>query len=245
MYALSYVEQDAVARLYDLSRSWRADDIGAGYTQSNVDTGAVSFKLFRCPAAPTSRRPAGSKATETKPNKISLAGVVMGPMDYVIMHQLRHRFYLATNMTNPNGDDNSDLAMNNTRATAIVSITDGTSNTILMMEDGGRMNHYQGRTDNGGTTRDEGIGWSDPDSASGSYDGVYADDNSLLPDNPVTNRTICVMNCNNDSEPYSFHTGGMNIALADGSVRFIRDNIDRATWAALLTARAGDVAGDY
>jgi prepilin-type processing-associated H-X9-DG protein len=51
----------------------------------------------------------------------------------------------------------------------------------------------------------------------------------------------CIMNCNNDSEPYSFHSGGMNVCMADGSVRFIRQNISAATFAALLTAKAGDI----
>jgi prepilin-type processing-associated H-X9-DG protein len=54
----------------------------------------------------------------------------------------------------------------------------------------------------------------------------------------------CIMNCNNDSEPYSFHTGGMNAGLADGSVRFFRSSINPATFAALLTAKAGDIARD-
>jgi prepilin-type processing-associated H-X9-DG protein len=53
----------------------------------------------------------------------------------------------------------------------------------------------------------------------------------------------CIMNCNNDSEPYSMHSGGMNICMADGSVRFIQSSISAATFAALLTARLGDVVG--
>jgi hypothetical protein len=51
------------------------------------------------------------------------------------------------------------------------------------------------------------------------------------------------MNCNNDSEPYSFHSGGTTVALADASVRFVSDSISGATFAALLTQAAGDAAG--
>ena len=53
----------------------------------------------------------------------------------------------------------------------------------------------------------------------------------------------CIMNCNNDSEPYSFHTGGVNVAMADGSVRFLRASITPATFAAMITSRAGDLPG--
>ena len=37
----------------------------------------------------------------------------------------------------------------------------------------------------------------------------------------------------------------MNAALADGSVRFVRDSIPLATWRALATRNVGEVVGDY
>src|SRR5262249_37879513 len=39
----------------------------------------------------------------------------------------------------------------------------------------------------------------------------------------------------------SGHTGGVNVALADRSVRFVRDGITIATWRAMGTARGGEV----
>jgi prepilin-type processing-associated H-X9-DG protein len=86
--------------------------------------------------------------------------------------------------------------------------------------------------------RPEGFGWTDPDGGSGSMDGTSSVDGSI---NGSSGKGTCIMNCNNDSEPYSFHTGGMNVLLADGSVRFITTSVSAATWAALITARAGDV----
>ena len=38
----------------------------------------------------------------------------------------------------------------------------------------------------------------------------------------------------------SYHTGGVNVAFADGSVHFISNNIDMATWRALGTRGAGE-----
>jgi prepilin-type N-terminal cleavage/methylation domain-containing protein/prepilin-type processing-associated H-X9-DG protein len=43
----------------------------------------------------------------------------------------------------------------------------------------------------------------------------------------------------------SFHTGGVNVALMDGSVRFVRDTLDLATWRSLGTRSGGEVLGDY
>jgi prepilin-type processing-associated H-X9-DG protein len=45
--------------------------------------------------------------------------------------------------------------------------------------------------------------------------------------------------------PTSNHTGGVNMLLADGSVRFVTDGIDLTTWRALGTRRNGEVVGDY
>lgn len=43
----------------------------------------------------------------------------------------------------------------------------------------------------------------------------------------------------------SYHTGGVSVLLADGSARFVSDNIDRDTWHALLTRAGGEVVGEF
>ena len=48
------------------------------------------------------------------------------------------------------------------------------------------------------------------------------------------------MNCDNYSEPYSFHPTGMNILMGDGSVAFLDETTSVDTWISLLTAAAGD-----
>jgi prepilin-type processing-associated H-X9-DG protein len=41
--------------------------------------------------------------------------------------------------------------------------------------------------------------------------------------------------------PSSYHPGGANVLLGDGSVRFIKDSIDLGVWRALGTCAGGEV----
>lgn len=43
----------------------------------------------------------------------------------------------------------------------------------------------------------------------------------------------------------SFHSGGVNTLLADGSVRFVRNSVDLATWRGLSTRAGGEIPGDF
>ncbi|QEL16367.1 DUF1559 domain-containing protein [Limnoglobus roseus] len=43
----------------------------------------------------------------------------------------------------------------------------------------------------------------------------------------------------------SYHTGGVNVLMADGSGRFVRDAVDPTTWTAVGTRGGGETGGDY
>ena len=43
----------------------------------------------------------------------------------------------------------------------------------------------------------------------------------------------------------SRHSGGVNLTRADGSVVFVADTVDLATWRALATRNGGEVLGNY
>ncbi len=45
--------------------------------------------------------------------------------------------------------------------------------------------------------------------------------------------------------PRSYHSGGVQLLLGDGAVRFVSDNINNATWRALGTKGGGEVLGDF
>ena len=55
----------------------------------------------------------------------------------------------------------------------------------------------------------------------------------------------CLKVGDNYTSARSRHTGGVNAALCDGSVRFVRDAVDLATWQAVASANGGEVVNDY
>jgi prepilin-type N-terminal cleavage/methylation domain-containing protein/prepilin-type processing-associated H-X9-DG protein len=217
---VSYVEQDNVARQWDMNTRW---DQG-----SNLVLAQVKMKVFMCPSAP-----------EDRPAPVQPA---LGPCDYLAFHRIRPRFYAANNLPVPPAE--LDGAMHITNHTRLTDITDGTSQTILITEDAGQPASYiLGRAT--GNVLPEGRGWADPDGTSGSLDGSHPTTGAIN-GSSITGAAgaTCIMNCNNYSEPYSFHPGGINVCMADGSVRFISSNISAATYAALSTRNYGDIPGN-
>lgn len=55
----------------------------------------------------------------------------------------------------------------------------------------------------------------------------------------ITNRTYATVTSR------SYHPGGVQVLLGDGSARFIAQTIDLATWRALGTRATGEVVGEY
>ncbi len=139
-------------------------------------------------------------------------------------------------------------------------VTDGLSNTIMIVEDAGRpawygsnglvppngyqpnLGAYQGNGN--GPAPQGGGGWADPlnyiatngsdPSGSGIAAGGAFDG---MPAAPFT----CSSFCSNDSEVFAFHTGGGNIVFGDGSVRFLRSGLTNAQLGALLSRNGGEV----
>jgi hypothetical protein len=57
----------------------------------------------------------------------------------------------------------------------------------------------------------------------------------------------CAVNCSNARTAglYSWHTGGATVTLADGSARFISENVSAYTLASLITRAGGEIMGEF
>jgi prepilin-type processing-associated H-X9-DG protein len=109
-------------------------------------------------------------------------------------------------------------------------VTDGMSNTLFYVEDAGRPDFYQmGKFISSNSVAAS--AWADSENEVG-LDGC----------NNGNRPGIQAINCTNDGEVYSFHTGGANVSLCDGSVRFVAQSVTIRVFAAMVTAKAGELA---
>jgi prepilin-type N-terminal cleavage/methylation domain-containing protein/prepilin-type processing-associated H-X9-DG protein len=130
-------------------------------------------------------------------------------------------------------------------------ITDGTSNTVMFSETiqtDNDSSHAYDKDDRGAPYRGH-----------NAFFSTYYEPNSAQPDelwapfchkpgdtaNPISPKCPCVNEAGTQMwEPRisarSYHTGGVNAAMADGSVSFFSDTINRTTWRALGAAFDGE-----
>jgi prepilin-type N-terminal cleavage/methylation domain-containing protein/prepilin-type processing-associated H-X9-DG protein len=127
-------------------------------------------------------------------------------------------------------------------------ITDGLSNTAVVSECANRQSLYKRRTVVTATVAENNpCGTGTPGCVNG---GIWADWNKNMRidgasyDGNASSGGQCAINCTNQWEIYSMHTGGANCLFADGSVRFLRESLTYPTLAAFITRNGGEVVGD-
>jgi prepilin-type processing-associated H-X9-DG protein len=59
--------------------------------------------------------------------------------------------------------------------------------------------------------------------------------------NPPTNGITFGNNAGANDELFSFHPGGVNVLMGDGSVRFLKDTVNVVTLRGLVTLKGGEV----
>lgn len=182
----------------------------------NQPATSVTIPLFLCPAAPSSR--ANTEGSNT-----------YGIADYTAIYDVDPGL-IATGLLSPwNGDPKSAMPVDT--GGRLADIIDGTSNTLLVAEVAGRPEVYTLGRSTGSSTRVP--SWA-------SYNGIYPINlDGWLADGSGP-WGPCAVNCSNGHEIYSFHTGGANIVMADGSLRFVKSNVDIRAMAASVTRAGGE-----
>jgi prepilin-type N-terminal cleavage/methylation domain-containing protein/prepilin-type processing-associated H-X9-DG protein len=262
---LPYIEQENLYRQYDFTQFFSAP----------VNTRVISthLKIMQCPSTPSPDRlytatsaPLNLTWTASASDYCATSGIgidiwnnVLFPRGYggAPAAEARDGLLRTTNTGQP---------------TYLSSITDGTSNTILIGELAGRPDLWRvgqlvpgavvtftsGRT-LVGRISNVGAGWGDPFNGHNVIDGTPYD-GGPFPFSPLIKFGPCVMNCLNHNgmgglsgnHPghgglYSFHPGGAQVVFGDGSVHFLSATMRTEIFVFLVTRRGGEVfsASDY
>jgi len=128
----------------------------------------------------------------------------------------------------------------------LAKVTDGLSNTTLVVEDSGRDeriqpgNIYLDPLD-GQPRRD--WRWAEPDATGIGISKVI--NNNKYPAGGPSTCPWTTNNCGVFEEIFSFHPGGAHVLLGDGGVRFLSDNLDYRVLRSLVTSSGGEVVGEF
>jgi prepilin-type N-terminal cleavage/methylation domain-containing protein/prepilin-type processing-associated H-X9-DG protein len=194
------------------------------------------IKLLICPSAPPAAgRPAATQnqmPTDYQPIIAWLAApnpFLTGPSASP---------YFTSGVPANDGTYQGILALNIRRR--ITDATDGSSNTLLLVESAGLPQTYVKRTPiNNVRTL---TGWA---SAGRTWisPGVRGTDPAAAPnaDGTLKFPGPCAINCTNFRDVYAFHAGGANIVFGDGSVRFVAESIPLYVLGSLFTRSGGEV----
>ena len=228
---LPYIEQDNVKNSYLMSANW--------YDSVNLQARMTPIKTYQCPAANSGRL---GESALLDGSGTAYRGATW---DYTNLSVITIPLMTYLNYPNPSGYSSVWRGVISTQASSIASITDGLSNTILFSEDSNRPEYWvKGQRVFNRTPDYGGVGpgvvsggvWADHLKGFG-VEGVQADGHTLVGE--------CAINCNNSYEIFSFHNGGSNAAMADGSIRFVRSSIPGDLWRAMGTVNGGEViSGD-
>jgi prepilin-type processing-associated H-X9-DG protein len=212
----------------------------------NKQVVGTTIPVFICPAAPKHRSvPIYSNASAASANttKDALFEVDCGPNDYISSNGffMPRAGYGAAWPEYLRG--NQRQSMTDSENLPYSKITDGLSNTILIVEKAGAPQTWR---------MGKKVGESDLFAGQNNSRGTWAGYGSIAfgPMDPHSEETLrsargdssdCSVNCNNTFGIYSFHKAGGNILLCDGSVRFVSTKLDGLTFGRLTTRDDGQL----
>ena len=224
VFTLPYIEKQNIRAIYRMNYRWSAPE--------NAEAVYAIIPTFQCPTS----RLAGTARTHVSGNRWAASNDYAPPgrvsTGLVSAGFIRSRTSYVGLMTG-------------WRRIGFRDAFDGLSNTVLFAEDTTRPDYYRA-----------GKRLGPPNShASGGNFGVtngvvkgaaWADARNAIPMHGFTQDGVsspgpCPINCTNNNEMYSFHSGGVHCVLADGAVRFLSQSIDIDTMTSLITAKAHEV----
>jgi len=237
---LPFIEQANMYKVYDQTQNWDS--------ATNLPVTSTPLQLAQCPSTPNPTRLDFDEAN-------GFSNLIVAVTDYAGVYGLHPTFLSANGITQPNPA--GVLTKVDGQHISVSDITDGTSNTIFLVESAGRPYVYQnGVIINQNVFADQilGGGWARP--ASDIWIIGFADKAGTIPGGsyvinasngldaqatyPLVVPTGAPLGTDGSGQIYSFHSGGANVLFADGSVHFVDQEIAVGTLAALITRAGGE-----
>ena len=214
---LPYIDQKALYQQFDQNANF--------YDPVNQPVVKTPLKVFQCPSTPDT--PRIFTMTDFNNDPLPTPDVQAASTDYVACY----------GVWDPIPGDYTGILQNNLPR-PIAHVVDGTSQTMLLIEQAGRPDYWC-----------YGEKQPDPNPANYSWWGSWAAFNSpglRAYDNSCTQTVgTCAVNCNNGRGIYSFHDGAANVLMADGSVRMLNASLPPEVMYALATRANGEVVTSF
>ncbi|MEM7311706.1 MAG: DUF1559 domain-containing protein, partial [Planctomycetota bacterium] len=216
---LPYLEEANLESTYDYEKGFLHPD--------NQPTVLTPVSIFQCPSAPGERI-------------VPLDGIFMGAVDgtkaqatdYFGLRDIHDSAYERVNGLF------TEIWLGEGRNKKVKDITDGTSKTIMFVEKAGLPELYANGAAKGETAYFYSA-WAGPSGIQ-----VYSVVSDSDPFTPFPSGPD-FLNARNNHTPYSFHSGGINVAMCDGSARFLPDSLDFDTWWRLAQPDDGLIVGSF
>lgn len=233
---LPYLEQNNLSSLFDLKRPLVDPVNSAPPFPGATNSTAVFAKLpvFVCPSTPDVPSDYGTYFVPI--GFPSNTPYILPRTDYVPIRGLHESLNVCngTNLRTHNGLLGAEFPILK-RKVKFGECSDGLSNTICFVELAGKQQiYFRGKPLPGILT----------------LNSFYGDWNVARHIRGLSGATVAApeqagcstMNIVNQNNPYSFHTGGVQLVRGDGSVTFVADSISTPVFIGLVTRDGGEVA---
>ncbi|VTR98060.1 DUF1559 domain-containing protein [Tuwongella immobilis] len=272
---LPYVEQVTLSQQFESAvhsnglHGFNGQLTDAGWTPALQSAFNTRLPVFQCPATPGDRTIAvnatiSAQATDYTSPRIP----ALRPLGHPLWYQEGEPQMNFNTAMSPPDSRSTDPRR---RGATYAAITDGYSNTLLFYECAGSPNLYiKGRQATGNVsmawagagdgvkmrayrTDNETAATSPTNSGRGTAGSPVPPISPTDPSRPAAWEcaidsapgTYQFINHTNSGQPYSFHTGGVMIGMADGSARLLSDNVGLDTFLNLLLRDDGQILGEY
>jgi prepilin-type N-terminal cleavage/methylation domain-containing protein len=225
VHILPYIEQGNLYKMYDMNQRYDA-------TANAIAASKTKVPIYECPSDGLS-----------VPNPEGYAAGHYMPVSYVGWD-----WNTGAQMASASTRSPGFLRLDKYGGATFAHCSDGTSNTICVIEDAGQNASYNNGFSTQYPTQRVGI-WADPNIGNG-VNGPPAGqivpiNNNMSPKGGPPTCPWTTRNCGPNDEPASSHTGCVMVLFGDGSVRPIRDGINATTFARLCNPSDGLVIGDF